>query len=518
MNAQFVGVSAARKMSLQKLQTSFRKESTESLEAFIARANDLLGQLATASMLEEEAFVLLFLAALSEAQLAAWSQSLIAHKPLMSYADIIENMRGKFGADMLAKREAAAGQQAYAAADTSGACAYCHRTGHNILQCYKLRNDQHSHDNGNPPRGGRGNARGGGRRGGGVGCVGGRGRGGRLQAIYSSALFCVSANQVSASSSKWLIDSACTDHMVNDASLLHNAQPYASSCTVANNQSAAITAKGEVRLTNHLGELVTLQDVLLVPNLQHNLISLGRADAAGMSYNGKHGALMLRHKGHQLLRGQLSHKLYEVECTPQQCTQAAAPHAPAAAQTVSKADARLWHRRFGHTGITTLAKMSRGQTVEGLPPAPDFEALSQSTAVCSPCAQGKMKRESFPASHAREQVKFAKLHADIAGPFDTSAGGMNYFLIVVDDYSNYKIVEPIQRKSDAAPALKSIILGVEKMYDARVKAIRFDRVPVTPCSCHMICMHSSKAKGLSDNPLPATALRRMAMQSGESAP
>ena len=71
--------------------------------------------------------------------------------------------------------------------------------------------------------------------------------------------------------------------MVNAVTLLHDAQPYASSCTVANNHSAAVNAKGTVRLANHLGNLVTIRDVLLVPNLQHNLISLSRADEAGMS-------------------------------------------------------------------------------------------------------------------------------------------------------------------------------------------------------------------------------------------
>ena len=65
----------------------------------------------------------------------------------------------------------------------------------------------------------------------------------------------------------------------------------------------------QVQRTNHLGNLVTLRDVLLVPNLQHNLISLSRADEAGMSYNGQHGALMLRHNGYKLLREQLTHKL-----------------------------------------------------------------------------------------------------------------------------------------------------------------------------------------------------------------
>ena len=133
-------------MSLQKMQTSFKNESAESLDDFIARANDLRGQFATASMLDEDAFVLLFLAALSESSLAAWAQSLLAHKPLI-YADVIENMRGMCSAEMLTKREAP-GQQAYAVVHASSACAYCHKPGHNILQCFKLRIDQRTNDEG----------------------------------------------------------------------------------------------------------------------------------------------------------------------------------------------------------------------------------------------------------------------------------------------------------------------------------------------------------------------------------
>ena len=184
---------------------------------------------------------------------------------------------------------------------------------------------------------------------------------------------------------------------------------------------------------------------------------------------------MLPHNGYQLLRGRLIHKLYEVDCTPQTCTADATMHAPPAAHATSNENARLWHRRFGHNGITTLARMSRGHTLDGLPPATAFEALSQSTAVCTPCAQGKMQCEGSPASEAREQSKFAKLHADIAGPFNTSAGGKNYFLMVVDDHSKYKIVELIERTSDAATALQSIILGVENKYNVHVHNFRFDR-------------------------------------------
>ena len=54
----------------------------------------------------------------------------------------------------------------------------------------------------------------------------------------------------------------------------------------------------------------------------------------------------------------------------------------------------------------------------------------------------RMSRGSYfrsQVSEAREQSKFAKLYADIAGPFNTSAGGKNFFLMVVDDHSSYKL-------------------------------------------------------------------------------
>ena len=61
LKAQFIGVSPARKATLHKLQYSFAKEPSESLNDYISHANELHGKLATADMLDEDAFALLFL-------------------------------------------------------------------------------------------------------------------------------------------------------------------------------------------------------------------------------------------------------------------------------------------------------------------------------------------------------------------------------------------------------------------------------------------------------------------------
>lgn len=477
LKKQFSGISAARKMALARSQASFRKLADETLDHFITRAEQLRAELATAQMLKPEEFVLMFLAALDETDYMSWSQAVSAQKPLPSFSDLTENLRATFFSKLHATSASASSQsQAYQMVGDQAnrqQCDYCHKSGHSILQCFKLKNDQHAYEN--DPNAGRGRGRGRGRHGRGRGRGGGRGRGRGSNAnqASTSAFVCISAHNVSTNRSRWLFDSATTDHMVNDAALLHDAAPFQSTCTVANKQTAPVTAIGTVKLQNHLGNTVDLKNVMLVPSLQHNLISLTKADAAGLHFAGKNSQLALHDQSNkQLLLGSLVDGLYEVKCDPVLCSSSPAMQTALATQGAS---ATLWHRRFGHAGHSTLAKMSRGKTVHGLPPAQEFEQQLKTTAVCTPCAEGKMKRESFPATSQRSTVRLHKLHTDIAGPFSTSPGGANYFLMVVDDCSSYKIVQPLPRKSDAADALKNVILGLQNKYDARVAEVRFDR-------------------------------------------
>ena len=136
--------------------------------------------------------------------------------------------------------------------------------------------------------------------------------------------------------------------------------------------------------------------------------------------------------------------LYEVQAAPVLSGADPAIKTP----LVSQADhAVLWHRRFGHAGHSTLAKMSRTDTVQGLPSPQVVEQQLQSTQVCTPCVEGKMKRESFTSSTNRASTKIEKLHVDLAGPFESSSGGANYYIVIVDDFSGYKIVKPLAKKS-----------------------------------------------------------------------
>jgi hypothetical protein len=149
----------------------------------------------------------------------------------------------------------------------------------------------------------------------------------------------------------------------------------------------------------------------------------------------------------------------------------------AAVSAVDVESARLWHRRFGHTGFSTLAKMQRGGTIAGLPPVAAFESLlnRKSREVCAPCAEAKHSKQPYHSSPNTASRAFEKLHVDISGPKQTSAGGNSYFTVVVCDLTGYKFGKAHPRKSDAASFHIEVIEHVRGVYRANVLVLRSDR-------------------------------------------
>jgi hypothetical protein len=138
--------------------------------------------------------------------------------------------------------------------------------------------------------------------------------------------------------------------------------------------------------------------------------------------------------------------------------------------STSSTDAQLWQRRFAHTGYSTLASMARTGTVTGLPNAINFLAQLQrkSHGVCAPCAESKHVKMLYPLSNQCARRCFEKFHVEIAGPKCTTAGGNNYFTVVVDDATVYTFSKSHPSKADSAEFVKCVIEFVRGHYSAVV--------------------------------------------------
>ena len=72
----------------------------------------------------------------------------------------------------------------------------------------------------------------------------------------------------------WILDSGATQHMCNDQAQFTQFEPFTTTITIANNSKMDATGKGNVKLLAKTGKVFTLTNVLFVPQLATNLLSV----------------------------------------------------------------------------------------------------------------------------------------------------------------------------------------------------------------------------------------------------
>ena len=119
-------------------------------------------------------------------------------------------------------------------------------------------------------------------------------------------------------SSAWVVDSGSTTHLCNDIRLFDALTPFSCEIGTAKSNSAPLvcTHRGTIilRSTKVGNASVTLRDVLFVPLLSTNLISVRKLDIAKYGVNfGKGMCNILDESGEVVLSAPLVQNLYKVE-------------------------------------------------------------------------------------------------------------------------------------------------------------------------------------------------------------
>ncbi|CAI7866121.1 unnamed protein product [Closterium sp. NIES-53] len=113
----------------------------------------------------------------------------------------------------------------------------------------------------------------------------------------------------------------------------------------------------------------------------------------------------------------------------------------------------LWHHRLGHPSLPRLHGMHSRLLVSGLPRS--LPSLPRSSAPsCLRCVEGRQRAAPQSSEFPPTTAPLQNLHMDVWGP--APVGGTDqerYFLLVVDDYTCYTFVFPLQRKTDVSSVL-----------------------------------------------------------------
>jgi hypothetical protein len=164
----------------------------------------------------------------------------------------------------------------------------------------------------------------------------------------------------------------------------------------------AVKGEGTILFQLESGGSLEAQDVLYVPGLKKNLLSVSVMEDRGFVVMFKKGKVLICPEGASpdttMSIGVREGNLYRLKGKPVQAL-------------VHDSDnlCELWHKRMGHLHYRALPILR--EIVTGLP---DFSVEQQG--VCRGCALGKNAKAAFPSSESRSKGILDLIHSDVCGP------------------------------------------------------------------------------------------------------
>lgn len=256
-------------------------------------------------------------------------------------------------------------------------------------------------------------------------------------------------------------DSGATNVVTPDRAAISNFTPYPPGeghvKLAGKNSGCRAEGYGTLTLKSHAtGSTLTFPNVLYVPEARRTLICIGMSMKSGVYWHfdrqdgghievagkGYWGDLFLSTSDLLFLGADI---LYPTgsSITP--------PTRHASVATVELSSVELFHRRLGHPGRTATKNLVAMKKIPK-------EASGDLPEHCRPCLMGKAHQ--VPRSGPVRSVKrcLERLHLDLMGPIHPGGvWGMEYLLVVTDEFSGYVEAFPLQRKSNAPGAFLDLV-------------------------------------------------------------
>jgi hypothetical protein len=238
------------------------------------------------------------------------------------------------------------------------------------------------------------------------------------------------------------IYSGATVHVANSMQGMHLSrimQRGRRSIKVANGAGAEVEAIGDLPIRIHDGFVLHLHDVLFVPSLNRNLISVScLADCGFECHFGTEKCLIQFNNKCDGLAFRLD-KLYKLSvhdeinvCDENVCETLSVPLSrkeKGKRKRIDSESSKLWHCRLGHISRGRIECLVKESILTPL----EFSDLDQ----CVDCIIGKYVKQSKKC--AKRSIGVLEIiHTDICGPLPgMSVDGFDSFITFTDEYSRY---------------------------------------------------------------------------------
>jgi transposase InsO family protein len=259
----------------------------------------------------------------------------------------------------------------------------------------------------------------------------------------------------------WIADTGATSHMSPRCSWFTKLEPLAIPIRVVNDHVVYSKGVGSVVLepADKCLRPVLLSRVLYVPALQNNLLSVLHLVANHrfcIEIEGKE-MVFLQNSEHRFTTAIRNNTAWLNASTPP--APEAAPHGEAMMSCA------LWHRRLCHIGADCLEQAIKGKVATGLV----VESHAPVPTHCKPCICGKHHRDPFPQHVSHRATSFLEcIHSDLHQLPVLTSTGFHYWLLFIDDYSQYFWIYLLRKKSETFDTFTQFKAMVEKQFDKSI--------------------------------------------------
>lgn len=261
-------------------------------------------------------------------------------------------------------------------------------------------------------------------------------------------------------STRWILDSGASSHMVNNKNLITDLQENISEIgTAKQNQKMLLGGSGKIEMKD-----CTLSEVISVPELSKNLLSVNKITQNGGEVVFKKDKVQVFKNKNKIMESEKNENgIYAVKLEKENEEKALT------AETENVLD---WHKKLGHLAVNNLKKLQ--EMSDGLKlKENEFDILKNH--VCEVCTKARQTRNPFTETRYRASRPLEIIHTDICGPIEpVTWDNMKYFISCLEDYTHSTSVYLLNGKFEAVEPIKDFINESEAKWNQKTGKIRYD--------------------------------------------
>ena len=261
---------------------------------------------------------------------------------------------------------------------------------------------------------------------------------------------------------QWYMDTGATSHMTANGGNLTSYLNMSNNrnITVGNGHTIPIIGYGHALLPESKHPFI-LNNVLHAPKLIKNLVSVRKftiENNASIEFDPFGFSVKDFPTGMPLMRCNSSGDLYPVTTRP------TIDFSTPSTFTVVSPD--LWHNRLGHPGTPVLSSLRRNNFI--------ICNKFQDNFFCNSCLLGKQIKLPFYESLSFTSLPFDIVHSDIWSSPTLSSEGHRYYVLFLDDFTNFLWTSPIANKSQVHSIFLAFRAHIKTQFERDIKCFQCD--------------------------------------------